>query len=124
MKFSFRKFDVAYVSIHPFRTACIDSLSHHNHMFTDILHFYRVIVCIHVSFQTKMYARPPLCSALTTTGVNVACTSVSLLSNSHVSPPVLVYCSASAHAKQKKAAQTPCLRQVRQQNHEWTKITR
>lgn len=33
MKFSFRKFDVAYVSIHPFRTACIDSLSHHNHMF-------------------------------------------------------------------------------------------
>ncbi|OAG22339.1 hypothetical protein CC77DRAFT_726341 [Alternaria alternata] len=92
--------------------------------FTDILHFYLVIVCVHVSFQTKMYARPPLCSALTTTGVNVACTSVSLLSNSHVSPPVLVYCSASAHAKQKKAAQTPCLREVRQQNHEWTKITR
>lgn len=110
--------------------------------FTDILHFYLVIVCVHVSFQTKMYARPPLCSALTTTGVNVACTSVSLLSNSHVHVSLVEWIKkkitfgnadhrqswyTAAHPpmlNKKKAAQTPCLREVRQQNHEWTKITR
>jgi hypothetical protein len=92
--------------------------------FTDILHFYLVIVCVHVSFQTKMYARPPLCSALTTTGVNVACTSVSLLSNSHVHVSLvewikkkITFGNADHRQSWYTAAHPPMLNKKRQPKH-------